>query len=138
MPDRPEHPPTQPMVGDPPPLPFDRGLRGSGRQFSARLGVPATIDPLEINYASADIADGLQSRHAGRGVRLAAWILLWLPAAIVAGLGTWFIWRPAPYALAVPPTLGEQLGDMLGRLLLTAIAWLMHGFWFVVLTRRRR
>ncbi|GAB3092340.1 hypothetical protein [Lysobacter terrae] len=86
----------------------------------------STTDPLQINFATADIAGKLQDSRTGKGVKAFALIFLGGPMTIF-GLGLIFMAWSSPTTSAVSAYFSTLIG--------LAIA----GFWpYVVFANRRK
>ena len=95
----------------------------------------STTDPLEINYADASLADGLQSKHTTTKVRFWAWLFLWLPISLMALLATFALWKPMPANWHDMRPQIYQFADVACKFLASILLWAVPIFWAVVLLR---
>ena len=102
---------NQPVVAAPPP----------------KMELPrSTVDPFQINFASADIARKLQDSRTGSGVKAFALIFLGGPM-IIFGLGMIYLAWAGPRH------------NPLGTLCATALGLGIAGFWpYVIYANRRK
>lgn len=85
----------------------------------------STVDPFQINFATADIAGKLQDTRTGKGVKVFALVFLGGPAMIV-GLGL------------VCMALTSDSGSMVGKLVGIAFGLALAAFWPAIIFARRR
>jgi len=92
------------------------------------VSLRSTTDPLQINFASADMAGGLQKSNTKPFVRMFAWTFL-------AGPG--FIWAAVMlYNLVVGFPSDPNPRQVLAGVFGVALVIVIGGFWPFVLTRR--
>lgn len=97
----------------------------------------STTDPLEINLASADLANHLQGKHISSVVRSLAWILLVVPSVVAASIVTYQVWHdPSGPNVIHLESAGDLTIDFLFKLFMSGFCWAFPGYWIVVLCRR--
>jgi hypothetical protein len=88
--------------------------------------VRSTVDPFQINFASADIAGKLQDPHTGKGVKAFALVFLGGPLMLF-GLGLVYM------------ALAGSTAGLFGRLFAILMGLGMAGFWpYVIFANRRK
>ena len=92
--------------------------------------MPVTTDPLQANFGSVHMAQGLSSASVKPSTRVLGWILLAIPA-LVMWLGMLNILRENWHDDLTP-------WQILGRVLAFAVITAASAFWPYLLLRRRR